>query len=285
MGRNYLVRAMIIGAAASILAPLAIAQIALPSNPNQVRVPVSNPDDEFQRQLDKKKHSRSKRNKKIEKPKEDAIVKRDRKLLEESLEKRPIKMHLTAGVVYPYAFVKGQRREYVFDPSIYIKAFFRWKNEPNTLPFQIWYGFRYISINGTGIYENIPGRFGFSYYGPMIGVGSVDPAPASSGKDSVKKLKEGKKKSVESIFKIRSGAFFVAGLAMHSRFTKINRGTETPGEDFNEVAIGLDPPGIWGEASYSWIHFGSLAINFMSGVQMGAGKTFVYFGGGIGGYH
>jgi hypothetical protein len=255
--------------------------IALPDDPSRVAAPPEIDEDMLEReQLEKKSKAREIRNKKFEKPPKDPSKVRDSKLLSEMVEQRPNNFLLSLNLVYPLAQVTGPREEYIFEPSTVISAFLRIGQIKVYTDYVVWTGFRMANFAGTGIYDSIPGRFGFSYFGPMIGVGRIDPAPASLPREaSNPNVDPGK------FLSSRGGAFFVAGVAAQSRFAETFAGSETPKEDLNEMPAGFDAPGIWGEGHYSWIHFGALSINFLAGVQLGSGKTIVYFGGGFGGVH
>jgi hypothetical protein len=255
--------------------------IALPDDPSRGVAPPEVDEDVLEReQLQKKSKAREVRNKKFEKPPKDPAKIRDSKLLTEMIEPRPNNFLLSLNLVYPLAQVTGPREEYIFEPSTVISAFLRIGQIKVYTDFVVWTGFRMANFAGTGIYDGVPGRFGFSYFGPMIGVGRIDPAPASLPREASKPDTDPGK-----FLSSRGGAFFVAGVAAQSRFAETFAGAETPKEDLNEMPAGLDAPGIWGEGHYAWIHYGALSFNFLAGVQLGAGKTIVYFGGGIGGVH
>jgi hypothetical protein len=234
----------------------------------------------MQQQMEKKRQAREQRDEKFKKPPKDPDKERNTKLLNDMIAERPNRFALFANLVYPLAQVTGPREDYIFEPSIILSAFYRLADFRMYSDYVLFAGARVANLTGTGTYDGTPGRFGFSYFGPMIGVGRIDPAPLSISREAMRPdVDPGK------FLSSRHGTFFVAGVAGQSRFAKTFAGAETPKEDLNDEPAGFDPPGLWGEAHHAWIHFGAVTINFLAGVQLGSGKTILYFGGGVGGIY
>ncbi len=254
------------------------APIELPDPPTSDVPPPFDFTKENNRTLEKKQTERTKREEKFKPPEKDPTNERNKKLLNEMIEPRPDVAILTTSIVYPLAFVSGPRAEYVFEPATVFNAYMRMSNEKNDGRIFIWTGIRLASFAGTGIYKNVAGRFGFSYFGPMIGVGKIEPAPASLPSDVDKPGT-----NAGSFLSPRYGAFFAMGVSGTSQAAELSGNREEPGGDLEEKPFGYEAPGVWMEGLFTTIHFGAVVASGLVGVHAADGKNLVYFGGGIGG--
>ncbi len=200
---------------------------------------------------------------------------RDKRLRDEAIAERPMLFSITASLALSKVFVKSGRKNYTSDPSVLVHAY---ANDTRAKPEEarLFYGFRLASMSGTGIYENTPGRYGFLYFGPMIGIGKLSPAPKQIGADTIEQ---------EKMDLTRSGYLFATGIAAQSRFASTLQGTPEAKDDMNDKSLAFDAPGIWAEAHYLKVYFGAVAANTLLGVHFGKGKTFVYLGMSAGGWN
>jgi len=265
-----------------VLADLAEAQksspIEIPEPPVADIPPPFDYKKENTRILEKKQEERGKREEKFKPPEKEPTIERNKKLLNEMIAPRPDRAVLTTSIVYPLSFVSGPRSEYVFEPSTVFNAYWRLSDDKNDGRMFIWTGFRLASFAGTGIYKNVAGRFGFSYFGPMIGVGKIEPAPASLPSDAEKPGT-----NPGSFLAPRYGAFFAMGVSGTSQSAELSGNRDEPGGDLEEKPFGYEAPGAWMEGLFTTIHFGAVVVNALVGVHVAEGKNLVYFGAGIGG--
>jgi hypothetical protein len=139
----------------------------------------------------------------------------------------------------------------------------------------LWYGARVAPFVGGGFYKDKPGNYGLTYFGPMIGVGKIDPVPEDEG--------QARASSADGEIDIPSASGWVvtAGIAAVTRAGKnsdpTNKGSDN---DFETKGTTFDAPGAWLEARYLHILYGAIGLDGIAGVQTGRGKLFVY--GGIG---
>jgi hypothetical protein len=242
--------------------------------------PTYDSESQFRKDMERKKRNRMKREQKYAPPKKTYVEKQTDGFVQDLLKKRSDVLHMAIWTVQPLASVAGPRSNYVYEPAVIITTNYRLTQSGGGSRYQVWWGGRIAGFSGTGIYKNLPGRFGFMNFGPMISLGRIDPPPASiAGSGGAKK---GKSKDV---LESRESTFFSLGLSLQSRFAVYDKSAEEPDEDFNEKRFAYDSPGLWGEVHHNWVHFGGLSVGLMAGIQTGREKTLLYFGAGIGGVY
>lgn len=189
----------------------------------------------------------------------------------------PLNFFMSANLIAPYLITTGNKREnYYADPSVFVNLYGKMSTtqEPNKM--DVWFGFRLAPLSGAGIYENTSGRFGFTYFGPMIGLGKIDLAARKITRAAASRSqKEKPDKSYQS------GFFWMSGLSLLSKNGYVEKGRKKP-RDFDNQGITIDVPGLWTEISYVDIYYSKVSSNFTIGFQMGEGKIFTYLGFGFG---
>lgn len=252
--------------------------ISLPRNP--APRPKSNADEirlQHKENLRKKREIRRKRNPRANRS-DDYWKKKTQEDLEKlGFEESKFEFGLSAGLgVLGFSEVSGSRSNYQLDPPTFFHTFWRLNKNAQKDQSIIWLGFRSAMITGWGSYENIPGRFGFVYYGPMIALGNFSPVPVKPTEPS-----ESAGKSIKP--KARTGHIWMLGIATMARFGDVGDGIEAPDKDLNSKNE-FDPPGAWVEYRYSWIHYKAIDLSVFLGVQTGKQKIFYYFGTAVGGW-
>ena len=196
------------------------------------------------------------------------------RLDEVSRDPGPMRFIASAVILLPYLVTgSNNRKNYYADPSAMIQFYLKpseYEAFDNT---ELWTGFRLASFSGAGRQGGVSGDFGFLYFGPMLGLGKVSPPVLSVGVDE----KAGSKEKLSNYD--RSGFFWMSGLALVSRASKVEKGREKP-EDFNSKEVDFDSPGLWTEVSYGDIRYSRIGLTYTFGVQVGKGKIFTYFGFG-----
>ena len=249
-------------------------QILLPQSPKVKRQPINTDeiaDDDLKRLRDR----RLKREKKEGNKKRRHLKSMTRRLDAVSKSPGPMRFFTAARFVLPYLVTTENKMEnYYVDPSMF--GYLYWKpfkrEDPDNL--ELWLGFRLAPLAGAGIYDKTSGRFGFTYYGPMVGLGRISPAIVSLGKDEERKTPEKRKKSFN-----RSSVFWMGGIALQSRSGYVEKGREKP-QDFDNQGVGLDVPGLWTEITYATVFYSRLGLDATFGLQLGKGKIFTYLGFG-----
>ena len=191
----------------------------------------------------------------------------------ENRKPRPMKFYLQSSLAYTQIKTTGPRSKYDVEPTAIFHGIFRFSEGKNTKSQQFYYGFRLVSFNGSGVYDNSPGRFGFSYFGPMVGLGSFTNETDASPKE--------KSRSKDAV---RSGYWLFAGVSALSRFGSV-MDNDPVAEDFSNQGITYETPGAWTEIIYHWTISNSYAVSSTIGAHAGKEKLFYYLGFGVGGWH
>ena len=261
--------------------------IGAPVAPSRMRVapPPVDPDKEYQRTLDRKRARREKIENKLNKHINETTPLEDQ-LLIESKKPRDYRLLLTISAAYAHISTGGPRKDYVVDPATFFHFYWRHEKERKVSDIQMWYGMRVASFTGTGLYKGLAGRFGFLYFGPMVGIGKIDLAQNSLTQTDVEDKKKRKKLRKQFLQNVGDGNawFLMTGLSAQTRLVDIDRGSEKPSSEFDNKSIGFDAPGLWAEFSYHWINYGALDYNVLFGIHMGTGKNIGYIGVGAGGF-
>lgn len=248
--------------------------ILFPTKPRQI-VPPSPDPEKREKQLRKKRQHNIEQKKSIEPPKPPSAKLQQEALAKNSVEERPMRFMLQASLVYPTIMVNGERKDYTTEITSHLHLFFRTNIESQPGSTQFWWGARVAPFSGTGFYKGIPGRYNFTYFGPMLGIGSLSPIN-----------KEKNKSEKELIFGTRSAWSLMAGVAGQIRTGKTEREYEEIDNDLDSTKGGkLDGNGLWIEATYMSIRYGAISTNYILGAQLGEGKRFIYLSVGFGGWY
>ena len=254
-------------------------KILPPGSPETKPPAIQNDTGAFDNLLKRSKKRRKKRLKEMQ----YKMPSLDDRLKAEAEKPHPMQLHISATPVYPFMTTSGERKDYQAEPSTLFHLQFRFDSSPLEKNKNFWMGFRFAPFTGTGVYKQAAGRFGFLYYGPMLGVGSFN--PLRKPKPGQKKLPEradGKAIKTEKADYSRSGYFWTSGIAVQWRASVRDEGSGLPEDDFNNLGAAFDSPGLWSEFHYITSKYDLYSINYLIGVQLGKGKTFAYFGAGVG---
>ena len=254
-------------------------KILPPSSPTAVQPVIESEDDALRTILKKKKRKKGKRKKRgmFDQPSLDD------QLIKESKKPHPMAFHISAIPVVPVLTTNSDRKDYQAEPTTIFHLQFRFNSEPLEKSKNFWMGFRLAPFSGTGVYKGSAGRFGFLYYGPMFGVGSFNPlSKPKPGQEKLPERADGKAIKIEKADYSRSGYFWTSGIAAQWRSSVRDEGAGLPEDDFNNLGTTFDSPGLWSEFHYITSKYDLYSINYLIGVQLGKGKTFVYLGAGVG---
>ncbi len=225
-----------------------------------------------------KKHNRRQKHKDRENQKnlKKKELQKEKDIITETTKPRLRHIMLEVSLISPSVVTTGDRQGYTSELTSHFNIM--WRTNPKQMNGKrgTWYGFRLAPFAGGGRYKEFHGNYGFSYFGPMIGIGKLDPMPSS-----VPRTRRGSKPKPPII----SGWLWSGGIAGQHRLNGTDPSDEGQVDDeFNE-GIGLDVPGIWTEYRHMRVIWGAVATNFIVGVQSGKGKYFIYTGLGFGGWH
>jgi hypothetical protein len=248
----------------------ALTQILLPPPPRVLPPPQSEDSGrELEEQTRQKREEREKRERELRPPPPSPTEKRNQQLLEETLKPRPTRVVMEVSVVLPRIVARDPGRDYLADVTSHFQVFWRPSNSEASA-WQFWTGLRAASFAGSGWQNNVPGRFGFFYFGPMVAVGKFSLVPKDRGE-------------AEDSWFARHGTILSAGISAQSRIGR--PWGDAPGEDFTTKGVGFDPPGAWIEARWITVHFGGLGLSGFVGAQAGRNKQFLWTGVGFSGLH
>lgn len=201
--------------------------------------------------------------------------KREESLRQDTLLARPRAWMIEVAPVISTAETHGEREGYAVDPNIHIGVFYRHDAAKKDGKTGLWYGARVAPFIGTGFQKNRPGAFGLTYFGPMIGLGKIDPVAQDDGSPKATSA------TGELEIPSASGWLVSGGFAA---VTKLSRSEDTelddPSSDFVSKGVAFDGPGAWLETRYLKILYGGFGWSFVVGVQAGREKYFYYGGGG-----
>lgn len=251
--------------------------------PKPLRViPPAQDENVMEEDLENMKKRRQKRNK----PKKSLFEWYERKkqesLKKESQKPRPYQFLTQINLVYPMIFVSPPRSSFTTEPSSHFSLFFRMFPGEAKEDLQFWWGFRLAAFSGTGYYKSTAGRYSYLYLGPMFGIGKLNLNSNQSEKDI-----DNKKKNGDNLKYIKkSGWFLMGGIAGQTRIAKTDPTDEFTDKDFDSIRwLELDGTGLWAEFTYSDIYFGALGLQYVAGLQLAEGKTFLWLGMGLGGWY
>lgn len=190
---------------------------------------------------------------------------------------KPIRLGMNVSFVVPKMLGKGGGLKSVStDYTAFYQAFYRF-DQGKADSVGLWTGVRIAPITGTARYKNVPGRFGFLYFGPMLGVGKFSPllAEGSENKDAATA-----EASIEPSF-MSQGWLWTGGLALLQRSVD-TMSFPNPGGEFAQDKIAIDGTGLWTELTYALAFLDTLSTNAFIGAQTGKGRVFAYGGVGVG---
>ena len=198
------------------------------------------------------------------------------KKIEEILKDKPLLMHMAASLVLPKITTTGnQRKNYTAEPTAHVHLYLRPSDSKLTENIQVWTGFRLAPFAGSATYQKKSGRYGFTYFGPMLGVGHLTDAPKSVSKE-VYESKDGL-----NAFH-RTGYFVMGGVAAQSRESGLDKGVDPPAKELNTKGAAYDAPGLWFEYTVVSMDYNAVSYNYTVGAQTGEAKAFIYVGFGTG---
>ncbi len=189
---------------------------------------------------------------------------------------KPIRFGMNVSFVLPKMLGKGGGLKDVdLDYSGFYHAFYRLdQGKANDLG--IWTGARIAPITGTARHKGVPGRFGFLYFGPMLGVGKFSPLLGSTSDEGGLPAGE----SIDPSF-MSQGWLWTGGLALMQRSVDTMR-FPNPGGEFASDKLALDGTGLWTEFTYALVFMDTLSSHAFIGAQTGKDRVFAYGGIGIG---
>lgn len=283
MGSKYLVKSSVI-IAWWAFAGVSLGQISDLAKPSPATIPEPESKDPLGDSLNRMKGERAKRDGKPAVV-DDGPNYLDRHLAAAALDPHPMKFWLDVSLIQPIVITRGDRSNYTADVTSHVLGNFRINpDKPTNIP-QLWTGFRLAPFAGSGTYKNSTGRYGFLYFGPMIGLGSFDLALAPSESPFESKTAGGSDKAAKPKVNVRTGWIVNGGLALQSRIGRLDATVEDPGDDFDTKKLAFDIPGLWAEARYFRLYYNALSFSGIAGAQAGKGKYFFWIGIGAGGIY
>lgn len=249
-----------------------------PFQPHVIRPPNEGEDSEqvLEDDLQRLKKRRLDREHKQNPPTPRSVIKKLR-LIEEAKKKPEQELHLQVNFVAPFISAKGDRESYLLDYSSSAEIFWRSDKTQKVSETQVWYGFRLAAFSGSGIYQNVPARFGFTYVGPMVGWGKINLSVAN---DEEKK-KAGDWRGTLN-YPSRFGYFFMLGVVGQSRSVKTYATEKEVSGEFESKGFSYDAPGLFVETTLFSLFYEAYSYNFIFGAQLGSGKVFSWVGMGMG---
>lgn len=269
-----------------LTAGLAFAQVGLSPTapverldpPKPLPPPGLNNGESGQDDLLRKRQQRRDREKSLEPPEVPYGLQQKKKLLKEALIPKDRSLVFEVSAVAGAILTQGDREGYTFDPSSHFNVFYRYDAKNKNGKAGPWFGFRLAPFAGTGFYKKRPGTYGLTYFGPMIGVGKINPVAAQEG--TALRAEKADDVKIPSI----NGWLLGAGLAAVSKSGRTNEEYPDPTSDFASQGVAFDSPGIWIEGRYLKILFGAVGYNIIFGIQTGTNKGFIYSGIGFSGW-
>jgi hypothetical protein len=231
-------------------------------------------DDQLEDDLQRKREERHKREREDRKEGPSPAAKRRMSLLKDTLVHHERWFMTEWSLVGATALTSGDKEGYTVDPTVHMNLFLR--RDPSHADGRVglWYGARVAPFAGTGFYKKKPGAYGSTYFGPMIGVGKIDPVP----EDGVARADPA---SGEIEIPSADGWVLTTGVAAVSRLGHSDSADpQDKHNDFVDKGVVFDAPGLWAEARFLRILYGAAGFDLFLGVQTGDQKIFVY--GGIG---
>lgn len=285
-----------IGLSLPLLMPKpAAAQIGLPSPPRPVLAPnmrggsaptLESPNVEIPEALRKRRDQR-KQDEIASQPKPPTPMERQQEALkEEAVKPRPFNFLAAIDFVLPQITTSGDRKDYTSDLTAHHYGLFRLgaaENEgANTGGTSAWIGYRIAPFSGSGKGGGSTGRYGFTYFGPMVALGKFSPGARSIGQQQEVAEEQGES-SQEDLS--RQGLMVGAGLSAMSQNGAMDPGKEEPFEDFDSKPVVFDSPGLFVQLQFIHVLHGAIGINYVVGAQLGKEKTFTWGGIGVSAFH
>ncbi len=257
----------------TITNPFTVKPMAPPLNKEEVQR-------DFDQSIDRMREKREKQQK-LDHPVPTSAQIKAEQLFQEASQERPHRFHMQVSLVKPFISVQSPRKKYQLDLTSHSTFFFRPETARNEKEAQFWTGFRLAPFSGTGTYDNVSGRFGFTYFGPMIGVGKINEIVL----DSEKNQEPAKGRVASRNYPSRFGFFAMTGLAFQSRETILFAEDQQGEKDFEAKKFAFDSPGLWGELTFSSIFYEAVSANVVVGFQMGEGKLMGWGGIAMGAWY
>lgn len=255
---------------------------AKPPRPPRSQGEIDELEQETERLLRKKRKSRHKRQLPKDASKPDLEEVRQSERLKDAQTPRDRVFCLELALVGGTVLTSGDRSGYTYEPNVHINGFYRLNSSRFSGKLTPWVGFRLAPFTGSGFHENNPGHYGLTYFGPMIGVGKVEPGAEDSG--PVRTNISGEIDFELPIISGYAATFGIAGVSSQGKRETQPTGSE-PEDDFQTKQVKFDAPGVWLEFRYFRIYQSAASADFVFGAQGGASKVFIYSGVGFGGWY
>lgn len=278
--------------------------IQLDIEPLKIR-PEATDRNRLDKSLQRMKKKREKREPKESRP--GIFKKQTEKLKQAANIHRPYKFMLSTSFNIPWLTTSGDRKNYTIDPSFHILSLHRIQQTLNPDKFQFFLGSRTAAFSGSGTFESISGRYSFLYLGPVFAWGKFtrenindEKTGSDKSRHDMNKTKDSQKENSKQTandpvqqkeqkldWGIMDEFFAVClGISAQARFSRNDAKGIEPSDDLNATkSLVLDTPGLWLELRKSYIYYGSVGIDYTAGIQLGKGKTFVWMGIGVSGWH
>lgn len=178
------------------------------------------------------------------------------------------------------AFVDSPRSDFSSDVTTHFSSYWRLTTSEDK---GFWLGFRMAPFSGTGLIHGIPGRFTYTYIGPIFGIGRMglhEPV-----EDDPKKALTYEKRKELLTPNSQFGWFLLGGFSVVARKTSLDPSNKVPARDFGSPkGVATDGSGLWLEYLYVNMITPGLSVNYSIGLQTGVGKKFLWLGIALGGW-
>lgn len=211
--------------------------------------------------------------------------KNEKMLREEAIKERPRAFLFELGIVACQAMVKAPRDAYTCEPTTPFSFFYRPVQARAKDQLSAWYGFRIHPFVGSGFYDARPGRYGLTYFGPMVGLGNI--AAKATPQGSGGRPASGTKR--DEITPVYTGNLVSLGLSLmaSSGTHEARENSETSNDDdfTRKKGVKFDTPGLSVEYRHLRVYHGALGLDLLVGSQFGRGKSWIYAGLGFGAWY
>ncbi|MBP6217079.1 MAG: hypothetical protein KA436_00670 [Oligoflexales bacterium] len=256
------------------------AAIALPPPP-QMMVPPDIDEGDADREIQDRSEKRKNEFERGKK-KPSLFEKQEKKLSEESHKKRELSFFVKMGILFPYILIDPPRKNYTAEPGNSVLVMNKFQEEDEKKKRKMWLGARILALSGSAEYKEKPARYGFVYWGPALGFAKIDAVGESSPVDKLAaRTVEEEQKELASLstLKMSKGFLFLMGLSLQTRLGAYDASAEKDLKgELDSKAISRDGTGLWCELSYFTLHYGSLAVHYDLGLQLGKGKKWILAG-------
>ncbi len=278
--KSSVIRAILLALSCVVSGGRGIAQIESLDPPPAAKPPRLDENQENQDNLEKKRRERHRREDEARPPSVPYAEQRQAGLLKDTLTPHERSMMLEVSLLGCGLYTRVPREGYTCNVTSHFNAFFRYQGRTRDGRVGLFYGGRLAPFSGTGFYNSQPGVYGLTYFGPMIGVGKIDPVPEDEG--GARASRSDGELQIPSA----SGWVVTTGLAAVNRLGhSAEPGPLDEKNDFQSKNVYYDRPGLWVEARYLRILYGALGFDGVFGAQAGRGKVFVYGGIGVAAYN